>query len=76
MNNIILAKCVTNIDDVDVSHIKGFSCKPEIGERVSVTLNGKPIDLEVVLIRHTHQTTINGYVPILEVELGPKRILI
>jgi len=76
MSNFILGKCVTTIDNVDTSRIRGFSCKPEIGEYVSVLLEGKPIDLEVCGIKHTSENTHNGYVPVLEVELTAKRAIV
>ena len=73
MNQQILGKCVTQLDNVSTSHITGFTCKPEIGECVSVYMNGKPIDLEVCGIRHTYENTHSGYVPVLEVELTTKK---
>jgi len=71
--DIILAKCTTQLDNVSIHHIKGFSCKPEIGELVSVFMDGKPTDLEICSIKHTYQDTHNGYVPILEVELTKQK---
>ena len=77
MSNFILGKCVTTIDNVDTSRIRGFSCKPEIGDYVSViTLSGSPIDLEVCCLRHKSEKTHNGYVPYIEVELTAKRAIV